>query len=235
MTIIPAIDIRNGKCVRLTQGRFDDVKIYSENPVEFAKRWEDQGAEMLHIVDLDGAEKSMLKNYGVICKIRNAVSIPIQAGGGINNEEAAYKLISSGIDRIIIGTAAIIDQYFFDKLLNKYRDNIIVSLDAKEGSLMIKGWTDEIHVSSVVAAADLEKKGVKRFIYTDVTKDGTLTVPNYKDIKNLINALNVPVIAAGGISSIEAIKKLKKIGAEGVIVGKALYEGKVTIGEMLKI
>lgn len=235
MIIFPAIDIQNGKCVRLRQGKFSDVKIYSDDPVEYASRWESEGAKFLHIVDLDGAEQSSLKNFGVIKKIRNAVRVPIQIGGGINKIETADKLIACGIDRIIIGTAAIIDKPLFGRFLTKYRDNIIVSLDAKNGKLAIKGWREQANIGSIEAALELERNGVKRFIYTDVTKDGTMTVPNYKDIKNLVDNIGVPVIAAGGISSIGAIKRLKKIGVEGVIVGKALYENKISIKEMIGI
>ncbi len=234
MIIFPAIDIQNGKCVRLTQGRFSDVKVYSDDPVEFALRWESEGAKYLHIVDLDGAEKSTLKNFDVIKKIRNAVKIPIQVGGGINNIQTADKLIAIGIERIIIGTMAVIEKPIFEKLLIKYRDNIIVSIDAKNGKLAIKGWQEEADTGALKKARELEESGVMRFIYTDVTRDGTLTVPNYKEVKKLIDNLNVPIIAAGGISSISAIKKLDAIGVEGVIVGKALYENKISIKEMIR-
>lgn len=235
MTIIPAIDIKNGKCVRLTQGKFDAVTIYSDDPVIMAKKWENEGVKMIHIVDLDGAEKSLPVNYEAILRIRKAVKILIQVGGGICSEKTAVEFLKMGIDRIILGTIAIDDPLLLKKLLNKFSSKIIVSLDAKNGKLMKKGWLDKTQINAIDKGLELEKEGVKRIIFTDVTKDGTLTVPNFKIIKLFLSKIKVPLIAAGGISAIESLEKLNSLGVEGVIIGKALYEGKINLPECLKL
>lgn len=233
MIIIPAIDLKDGKCVRLTQGRFDAIKTYSDEPVKVAKKWEKDGARYLHIVDLDGARTGELANFETIKQITNAVKIPIQVGGGIYSIEIAEKLVSARVDRIILGSVALENEPLLKKLLEKYPEKIVVSLDAKNGNLMIKGWQESTRANAIDAALELEALGVRRFIYTDVTKDGTLTSPNYMEIKNLVDKLTEPVIAAGGISSLVAVRKLKQLGVEGAILGKALYEGKINLGECI--
>lgn len=233
MLIFPAIDIKNGKCVRLTQGRFDAVTTYSDDPAVMANKWAADGAKWLHVVDLDGAKNGEFVNRDAVKKIRKAVKIPIQVGGGINSEKIVKELVGMGINRLIIGTVAVENKSLLQKLLKKYSSQIAVSLDAKEGKLMLKGWQKGTKINAVDAAVELQKMGVERIIFTDVTKDGTLTVPNYEEIKELLNSVSIPVIAAGGISSIEALNKLNHIGVEGAIVGKALYEGKINLKEVL--
>lgn len=229
MLIIPAIDIKNGKCVRLTQGKFERAVVYGNDPVEMALRWVKMGAKILHIVDLDGAKKGFPVNIEIVRRIRKQVIIPLQVGGGINTELAADELISSGVDKIILGTVAIDNPLLLKKLLNKYSKKVIVSMDAKNGKLMKRGWLEKTGIDVVEKISELEKTGVKQFIFTDVAKDGTLTIPNYKVIKLLRSKIKVPLIAAGGISTVESLRKLREMGLEGAIVGKAIYEGKIDL------
>lgn len=235
MLIIPAIDIINGKCVRLTQGDFKSEKIYSEDLVTVAKQWQEQGAKMLHIADLDGAKNGNLTNLDVIRKIVQKISIPIQVGGGIRNKEAVKKLLSVGVTRVILGTVALENEDELKNILNDFCSQIAIALDARNGKLMKKGWLETSDKSCLVTALKLEDLGVQRFIYTDVMKDGTLTEPNYKEIANLTKNALVPVIASGGISNVGNIKQLKSIGIEGIIIGKALYEGKIDLKEAINV
>jgi len=231
MLIIPAIDIKNGKCVRLTQGNFESEKIYSEDPLAIARQWEEQGAQILHIVDLDGAKNGNLANLEVIKKIIREVKIPLQVGGGIRNKQAVKTLLSNGVSRVILGTVALENVDELKNILTEFASQIAIALDTKNGKLMTQGWFESSNKSSITTALKLEDLGVQRFIYTDVVRDGTLTEPNYKEIANLTKNILVPVIASGGISNISNIKQLKSIGVEGVIIGKALYEGKITLKE----
>lgn len=231
MIIIPAIDIRNGKCVRLRQGNFADETVYGVDPIVMAKRWESEGAKMLHLVDLDGAKSGQPTNLGVVSRIITNVSIPVQVGGGIQSEETAAEVLALGAERVIIGTLALENKSALRNLIDKYPERIIVSLDVKNGALAKRGWLEETTVDFIQTAQELETLGVKRFIYTNVLKDGTLSQPDYAGVQLLLKFVKCPIIVAGGISSVADIKKLKGIGAEGVIVGKALYEGKIDVKE----
>ncbi len=235
MLIIPAIDINNGRCVRLTQGIFGSEKVYSDNPADIAKQWEKEGAKMLHVVDLDGAKNGVISNLETIKKIIKAISIPIQVGGGIRNEKTIKLLLSCGVQRIILGTIALENKALLSKLLEKYKSQIIVALDTKNGNLMKKGWLGKTNKSYLQTAKEFEKLGVKKFIYTDVIKDGTLTKPNYKEIIKLKKTLSVPIFVGGGISGIDNVKKLKSTGVEGVIIGKALYENRINLKEAINV
>lgn len=235
MLVIPAIDIQNGKCVRLTQGNFESEKVYSDNPVAQALQWEKQGAKMLHVVDLDGAKNGTLNNLEVIKKIAQDVKIPIQVGGGIRNKEVIKTLLSICVSRVILGTVALEDEEELRNILQDFASQVAIALDTKNGKLMKQGWLKNSNKSFVITALELEKLGVQRFIYTDVIKDGTLTEPNYKEIANLSKNVSVPIIASGGISSINSIKKLKSLGVEAIILGKALYEGKINLKEAINV
>lgn len=235
MLIIPAIDIKGGKCVRLTQGNFESEKVYSEDPMAIARQWEEQGAQMLHIVDLDGSRKGNLANLEVIMRLVQEIKIPIQVGGGIRNKEAVKALLSCGVSRVILGTVALENDEELKNILEDFASKVAVALDTKNGKLMKKGWFENSDKGSITTALRLEDLGVKRFIYTDVVRDGTLTEPNYKEIANLIKNVLVPVIASGGISTINSIKQLKTMGVEGVIIGKALYEGRVNLKEAINV
>lgn len=235
MLVIPAIDIKNGKCVRLTQGNFESEKVYSEDPLTVAKQWEKQGAQMLHVVDLDGAKNGNLENLEVIKKIAQEVKVPIQVGGGIRNKKAVETLLSIGVSRVILGTIALEDEEELKSILKDYASQIAIALDTKNGKLMKQGWLEDSDKNCLVTAFKLEDLGAGRFVYTDVAKDGTLTEPNYKKIANLTKNILVPIIAGGGISNVSNIKQLKSIGVEGIIIGKALYEGKIDLREAINV
>lgn len=233
MMIFPAIDIKDGKCVRLTQGNYTKGKIYNDDPLAVAMDLEKQGAQILHIVDLDGAKAGRLVNIKSIEKIRKHITIPLQVGGGVRSENDVALLHSLGINFIIVSTVALEDKTLFKKLLNLYSSSLVVSLDGKNGEIMTNGWITNTGKKILEAAKELETIGVIRLIYTDVERDGTLTVPNYKVMRKLTQTVSIPIIAAGGISSVAHIKRLKNSGAYGVIIGKALYEKKLTLKEAL--
>jgi phosphoribosylformimino-5-aminoimidazole carboxamide ribotide isomerase len=235
MLIIPAIDIKNGKCVRLTQGKFDKANIYNDDPVQIAKGFENDDAKMIHVIDLDGAKTGKPANLNTIKNIVNSVSIPIQVGGGIRTLEIVKILLDTGISRIILGTIALENEKELKKILKKFASKVAVALDTKNGKLMEQGWLKNSDKNTMITALKLEALGVKRFIYTDVIKDGTLTEPNYKEIANLVKNVSIPMIASGGISNFNSLKQLKTIGVEGVIIGKALYEGRLSLREVLSL
>lgn len=231
--IIPAIDLLNGKCVRLKQGRYDTETVYSKNPVETAQKWESEGAKRLHIIDLDGARTGTPKNIQIIKAIASAINIPIQVGGGIRNFMVIDDLIQAGADRIILGTTAIKNPNLLAGVCEKYEEKVAVAIDAKGGYAAAEGWMYVTKKDVLTLAKEAIDLGAKRFIYTDISRDGMLKGPNFEGIKNFVSAVSVPVIASGGISSKEDIERLKETGVEGCIVGKALYEGRVRLGEIL--
>jgi len=234
MQIIPAIDIKNGKCVRLFQGDYDKETIYSNNPIEMALNWKNQGAKIIHIVDLDGAKSGKSKITKIVQKIINDVRIPVEIGGGIRNLITMKRLFNIGVTRIILGTVALEKINLLKKLIDLYGDKVIVSVDVNNGMLMKKGWLEVSNFSLIPIIKQIEKVGVKTVIFTDITRDGTLTEPNYKNIMLIRKNTKMKLIIAGGISSINQIKKLQRIKVDGVIIGKALYEEKINLKEVIK-
>jgi len=238
MLIIPAIDLRGGKVVRLFQGKFDQEKVYSADPVKVAKHWAKQGAKFLHIVDLDGASSGALKNIEVVQKIIDQVGIGIEFGGGVRSIETISKLLKLGVQRVILGTRAASDPKFLKQAWKKFGEKIIVSIDAKSGKVLTQGWNRGVAKTTLVFANELKAIGFKQLIYTDISKDGTLAGPNISGIKALLKETQLRVIASGGVGNLQdltKLNKLKKQGLVGVIIGKALYEGKFTLAEALKI
>ncbi len=237
MLIIPAIDIKNGKCVRLIQGKADAETIFSDDPIDVALKWESKGAEFLHIVDLDGAFLGEPKNLGIVEKIIKSVSIPIELGGGIRNKTSIDRVFQIGVYRAILGTTALRDPDFVGEMCDIYGEKIAVGIDAKDGKVAIKGWTEIEEKTATDLASEMKECGVKTIIYTDIARDGMLTGPNIHSTKNLAMSVSgVDIIASGGVSSIEDIKKLMEIepyGVTGVIIGKALYTGNVRLEEVL--
>lgn len=231
--IIPAIDLRRGKCVRLYQGDYNRETVFSDDPVEVALKWQSIGAPRLHVVDLDGAAAGELRNLDVITEMVRTMLIPIQVGGGIRHPETVEKLLRAGIDRIILGTAAVEDPALVKDMCQMYGKSIIVSIDAREGMVSTRGWHKETYLKPAGLAKSMARLGVKRFIYTDITRDGTLTEPNFTAISEFVEAVKLPVIAAGGISSSGHIQVLKRLGVEGVIIGKALYTGDINLKQLL--
>jgi phosphoribosylformimino-5-aminoimidazole carboxamide ribotide isomerase len=232
MIIFPAIDLKDGKAVRLSKGDFNKVDIFSDTPWEVAKGFEEKGAEWIHLVDLDGAKDGENKNLDVIKKIRDNVKVKLQLGGGIRTLETAEMLLKSGIDRIILGTAAIENPELLKTLVEKYGEKIAVSVDEKNGKAATKGWLEESSIDAFDLCKSLKETGVKTIIYTDISKDGMMAGPNF-DAYVKINELGVDVIASGGVSTPEDINILKKADIYGAIVGKAIYLGKIKLEEVL--
>ena len=236
MLLIPAIDLKNGQCVRLRQGRMDDVTVFSTDPVSMAKRWADEGAERLHVVDLDGAIKGQPVNLKVVEQIAEAISIPVQVGGGIRDEETVQRYLNAGVAYIIIGTKAVNTPHFLRDLCIEFPRHIIVGLDAKDGRVALNGWAKLTHHDVVEMAQHCERDGVEAIIYTDIGRDGMMNGFNAESTQKLAKAVNTPVIASGGVSSLEDIRVLKELEADGVtgaIIGRALYEGGLTLKECL--
>jgi phosphoribosylformimino-5-aminoimidazole carboxamide ribotide isomerase len=233
MEIIPAVDIRAGRCVRLYQGDYSQETVFDEDPVTAALTWCSRGAQWLHIVDLDGAAAGEPKNVAVVEEIIKQTGLFVELGGGIRQEEVAEKLLRQGISRIILGTAAIENRKVVKKLCRQFDDAIAVSLDARDGKMATHGWQKSTVVEVLQLSREMADAGVRRFIYTDIRKDGTLTEPNFDMIERLLAEANVPVIVAGGISRLEHLRRLKELGLEGAIIGKALYTGDIDLGEAI--
>ena len=236
MLIIPAIDIKQGKCVRLQQGNMDLETRYSDNPLEIALKWESLGAQLIHIVDLDGAFKKQIVNHEIIKHIVENISTPVQVGGGIRNAETIEMYLDLGVKRVIIGSVALYNPDFVIEICKKYPDKIVVGIDAKDGMVAVEGWSEVSDVSAIELAKKYESKGVAAIIFTDIKRDGMQTGPNIEATNELAQAVDIPVIASGGVSSIEDIKELLKYKEIfGVIIGRALYEGKLDLKEAIKI
>ncbi len=234
MDIIPAIDLRNGKCVRLFQGDYGKETVFSDDPVSVALRWQSEGARRLHIVDLDGAAQGKPVNLETVEDIVAAIDIPIQVGGGIRSIETIEQLFAAGVERAILGTVAVEKPDLVQEACQRFGDRIIISIDAKDRMVATRGWLQESTVIASELAGKMIELGVMRFIYTDISRDGTLTSPNFEAIAGLLSQVSAPVIAAGGISSVHHLTKLAELGAEGAIVGKAIYTGDVKLSEAFK-
>lgn len=232
MILFPAIDIRNGKCVRLVQGDYDQEVIYGDSPTEMALLWEKQGAEFIHIVDLDGAKTGDSPNQRAIQAIAEAVSVPIQVGGGVRSMDIIETHIKSGVDRVIIGTAAITNRPFLEEAVEKYGDKIAVSIDARNGFVATDGWTETSEIKALDLLEELEKIGVKTIVYTDIFKDGMMQGPNFEELKIIDEASSIDVIASGGVTTEEDIEKLERMNLYGAIIGKALYEGTLSLEKL---
>ncbi|QCX34564.1 1-(5-phosphoribosyl)-5-[(5-phosphoribosylamino)methylideneamino]imidazole-4-carboxamide isomerase [Caloramator sp. E03] len=227
MIIFPAIDIKNGRCVRLTQGNQKYEEVFYDNPVDAAMLWEKLGAEYLHVVDLDGAFCGQPQNKHIVKNIIESVDIPLQLGGGIRTIKDIEEVISLGVKRVILGTAAISNKELIINALKEYGDNIAVSIDAKDGYAAINGWMEVSNKNAFDLAIELERLGLRYLIYTDILKDGMLSGPNFEHIRLLKNKTNLNIIVSGGISSADDLLELKKLGVYGAIVGKALYTGQI--------
>lgn len=234
MRIYPAIDIKDGNCVRLLQGRFSDLTVYGDNPTEMAKKWESLGGEYIHVVDLDGALKGQGVNAKVIKSICKHVNVPVQTGGGIRTMEDIENKLACGISRVIIGTKAVRDADFVKRAVDKYGDKIVIGIDAKNSMVAIEGWEEVSEFKAVDFAKKMESIGVKTIVYTDIATDGTLQGPNLDAMAEMAKETNLDVIASGGVGSPEHIKALVPTGVEGVIVGRALYTGNVDLAEAIK-
>ena len=237
MLIIPSIDLRGGKCVRLVQGRADAETVFSDDPVAMAVKWQSKGACFLHVVDLDGAFTGAPKNLDMVKRIVDTVSIPIEMGGGIRDQRTIKTVFQAGVQRAILGTSALKDPAFAEAMCREYADRIAVGIDAKDAMVATHGWTEVGEKSAIHFAVEMEQAGVKTVIYTDIRRDGTLTGPNIEATKRMAQATqNVEIIASGGVSSLQDIRSLKALeplGVTGVIIGKALYTGDLQLEEAI--
>ena len=238
MIVIPAVDLKDGKCVRLSQGRMDQESVYSENPVQMAKHWESKGAARLHVVDLNGAVTGKPFHRSLIEEITKTLKIPVEVGGGIRDLETIKNYFSSGVEWIILGTAALSNRRLVEEACHRFPGKVILGIDAKKGRVAIQGWNEIASVEAIDLARKFEGAGVSAIIFTDVERDGMGTGLNWEETKALARETSIPVIASGGVSKIEEIERLKKLepdGIIGVIVGRALYTGKIDLEEAIRV
>ena len=232
MEVIPAIDLKNGRCVRLFQGDFNQETVFSDDPLAMALSWQEQGAHRLHVVDLDGAIQGKPTHLDVISAIVRALDIPIQVGGGIRDIATADAWLEVGVDRVVIGTAAVRDPDMVVEVCKTHgRQRVVVSVDAKDGLVALQGWKESSNVTVLELANQMADIGVVRLLYTDIARDGALTGPDFEGNKLLAEESGLAVLASGGVASVQHIKELLPTGVEGVIVGRALYTGAVDLAE----
>ena len=237
MKIFPAIDIKDQKCVRLVKGDFDNKTEYEMSPIEQASKYKDHGFKNLHIVDLDGALTGETVNLDIIKEIVSKLDLKIEIGGGIRNFESIQKYIDAGIDKVILGSAAIKDKNFLKEACQKFPGKVALGLDAKDGYLSVSGWKENSNLMTLDFLKDVNDYGASRLIYTDINRDGMKLSPNFDETENVANNSNCPVVISGGVSSIDDIKKAKELGnrnIEGIIVGKAIYDGDIKLDELAK-
>ena len=238
MIIFPAVDIRNGKCVRLIQGRADQETVFGDDPAAMGQRWQEAGAEWLHVVDLDGAFSSTPKNLESIRRLRQALTIPMQLGGGIRTLDTIAAYVDLGIDRLILGTAVLKDPEVVARACETYPGRIAIGLDARNGLVAVEGWTEVSSRPALAVAQELAVLKPTAIIYTDISRDGVKTGVNIDATRSMAEAVSVPVIASGGVSSlkdIQALKPLESLGVIGVIIGRALYDGLVDLAEAIEL
>ncbi|KOO37152.1 1-(5-phosphoribosyl)-5-[(5-phosphoribosylamino)methylideneamino]imidazole-4-carboxamide isomerase [Priestia koreensis] len=236
-TIYPAIDMRGGKCVRLLQGDYDQETVYGDSPVDMAKLFADEGAEWIHMVDLDGAKAKKRVNDEYVLKVKETLPVKVQIGGGIRTEEDVAYYLNAGIDRVILGSAAIADPAFVKKMLATYGEKIAIGIDARDGYVATEGWTETSTIKATDLGKELAAAGAETFIFTDIATDGMLSGPNVTGIVEMAEATGKQVIASGGISGLADLTALKEYSGKGVagsIVGKALYTNKFTVKEALQ-
>jgi len=234
MLIFPAIDILEGKVVRLSQGKFSSKTVYNDNPLSVAIQWQEEGAKFLHIVDLDGAKAGKPINLALIEKIAHAVRIPIQLGGGIRDINSLKMILDSGVERVILGSVVVQKPRFLSQACSQFGEKIVVGIDARYGLVSIAGWRETTTKKAIELAREVEASGARTIIFTDIGRDGMLTGCNIDGITEMLAVIKIPLIASGGISTIEEITKLKRLGLAGIIIGKAFYDGKLTLSEAME-
>jgi len=231
MLVFPAVDIARGKCVRLLQGRPEDETVYFEKPADAAVHWQQQGARTLHVVDLDGALARGGGNAGPVQEILERARMPVQVAGGLRSTAAVRKVLEAGAARAVVGTQAVRDPDWAVRLCAELPGRVVIAVDAREGRVAIEGWQELAKVGPVELARRLSEGGPAAFLYTDVSRDGMLTRPHFEGVERLLAATDVPVIASGGVARLEDVTRLGECGADAVIIGKALYEGKFTLAQ----
>ncbi len=236
MDVIPAIDLRGGRCVRLYQGDYDQEEVYGTDPLAVALRWQDEGASLIHVVDLDGAASGEFANLDAIQAIAAGISVPIEVGGGIRDMAKADTLAESGVDRLVLGTSAVEDPDFVGAMIERFgARRVVVSVDARDGWAALRGWTQPSRLRALDLMHQMTALGVEHLEYTDISRDGTLTEPNFEAMTEAVLNVSAPIIAAGGIASTRHLERLAGLGVSGAIVGKALYTGAVDLQEALRL
>ena len=231
MQIWPAIDLRGGKCVRLQQGDYNRETVYGEDPAKMAQRWVEEGADCLHLVDLDGAKDGSLKNREAIAAILRTVDIPCEVGGGIRDEAAIQELLDLGLSRLVIGTKALREPDWFAAMCRKFPEKLVLGIDAKEGMVATDGWLEVSTTSAIDLAKTYEHLPIAALIYTDLATDGMRAGPNVEAMRAMKQAVKLPVVASGGVTTVEDVQRLTQAGLDGAIVGRALYEGRLSVKE----
>jgi phosphoribosylformimino-5-aminoimidazole carboxamide ribotide isomerase len=238
MLIIPAVDIKNGQCVRLVQGRKEDETVFSDDPTAMARKWAQAGAELIHVIDLDGAFEKGPQNLTAIKNILKSVDTPIQLGGGIRDEQTARKYLDMGVQKVIIGTAAIKNPDWVGRIAGRYPGRVVIGIDARNGLVAIEGWTEDTQTRAIDLAKRFEKCGVAAINFTDIHRDGMQSGPNIEETRKLAESIDIPVVASGGVATIKDIQNLlplEPVGVVGVITGKALYSGTLDFRESLAL
>jgi phosphoribosylformimino-5-aminoimidazole carboxamide ribotide isomerase len=234
MEVIPAIDLRGGRCVRLVQGDYDRETVFSDDPVAMARRWQAAGAPRIHVVDLDGAREGRPVNDDTVRRIIEAVDVPVQVAGGVRTLDAAEGWLAAGADRVVLGTAAVRDPSLAEEAARRHGERIVVSLDTRDGFFAAEGWREVTDQRADDLLRRFGALGVQRFVFTDISVDGTLSAPNFDAIETMVRATPAKIIASGGIAQVAHLVRLAEIGAEGAILGRALYDGGVDLGEALE-
>jgi phosphoribosylformimino-5-aminoimidazole carboxamide ribotide isomerase len=237
MIILPAIDLLDGQVVRLREGKLEDKTVYSDDPLAFARRWEEEGGNCLHVVDLNAAFTGEPRNIEMIKQLVRALNIPVQVGGGIRSQEAAATFIKAGVSRVVIGTGAVDSPIFLENLVNRFGGNrIAVSVDAKDGRVAVRGWTEVTSINVLDFIRMVEKLGVATIIFTDIATDGTLIGPNFAALEKILDSTQCQVISSGGVANLEQIKQLASMPRlYGTIIGRALFDGTIDLGEAVAL
>ncbi len=233
--IIPAIDIREGKCVRLYQGDYSRQTVFADDPLTMALQWQTQGAEWLHVVDLAGALAGKPQNLSIVEEIVKQTELFVEVGGGIRNEDTIAEILERGVTRVVLGTLAVEDLALLERICHRFDEAVVVGIDARDGRVAVRGWQKSTMIGVLEMAGRMVSAGVKRIIYTDIARDGTLTEPDFVMTGGLVSSVDIPVIASGGVSSMEHLTRLKSLGVEGVIIGKALYTGDINLAKAITV
>ena len=238
MIVIPAIDLKGGRCVRLRQGRMEDATVYSEDPAAAAALWASLGAKRIHVVDLDGAFLGKPVNMDIICRIVSGVAVAVQVGGGVRYFEIAARYLGAGISRVILGTSIVRNPEEVLRITKAYPGRVAAGIDAKDGYVAIRGWVEVTGVKAVDLARQMEKSGISCFIYTDIQRDGMMAGPNFHATREFAKGLSAPVVASGGVSAladVELFQAMENDGVRGVVIGRALYDGSIALADALRL
>jgi len=227
--IIPAIDLRDGRCVRLVQGRADAEMVFSADPVEVALRWREEGAEYLHVVDLDGAFEGEPRHFGAVVQIARETGLPVEVGGGIRTRDTILRYLNAGLDRVIIGTRALESPDWLARMCEEFPGRIAAGVDAREGRVAVRGWEEVSEMSALEMARRLRAMNLRAVVFTDISKDGTLEGPAVESVAAFVREVGLPVIASGGVGTIEHVRRLAALPLEGIVIGRALYAGTVSL------